>query len=99
MSRFGNFYAKAVTGIGINDWTSGFTGIRRKVIESLPLDEIKSEGYGFLIELKYRIKRKGFGVKEVPIIFIDRIAGSSKISRNIIFEAIFLVWRMRLTIK
>ena len=99
LSRFGNFYAKTATGVKINDFTSGFTGIRRKSIESLPLDEIKSEGYGFLIELKYRIKKKGFGVKEVPIIFVDRIAGKSKISRNIIFEAMVLVWKMRLTIR
>lgn len=96
ISRLGNLYAKIVTGMPINDNTSGFMCIRRNVLESIDIDDIKTEGYGFLIELKYKAVKKNFKVYEYPIVFVDRIAGKSKISRRIIFEAMVLVWLLRL---
>jgi dolichol-phosphate mannosyltransferase len=99
LSRLGNIYAELVTGLRINDCTSGFMGIRKEVIEKSHLDEIKSEGYGFLIECKYRAQKNGVKLKEIPIVFVDRVAGKSKISRKIIFEAIILVWKLYLGVR
>ncbi|MEW6557413.1 MAG: polyprenol monophosphomannose synthase [Elusimicrobiota bacterium] len=94
ISRCGNLYAKTILQFPVNDCTSGFMGFRREVLESINLDEIKSEGYGFLIEMKYRTYRHGYKIFEYPIIFVDRTQGKSKISKNIIWEAIFLVWKL-----
>lgn len=99
LSYWGNLYASLVTGISVKDCTSGFMCFRRNVLENINLDRIHSEGYGFLIELKYSVIKKGYGIKELPIVFCDRIAGKSKISQNIILEAIILVWELRLGIK
>lgn len=98
ISRFGNFYAKTILRYYINDSTSGFMGFNRKVLEKIKIDEVKSEGYGFLIEMKYRTYNLGFKIFEYPIIFADRMLGKSKISKNIIWEAIFLVWRLKFTV-
>ncbi|MFN3966706.1 MAG: polyprenol monophosphomannose synthase [Endomicrobiia bacterium] len=95
LSFFGNLYAKTITGLPINDSTSGFMGFKREVIKSLLQDNIKTEGYSFLIELKYRAYKKNFRICEIPIVFTDRIAGKSKISKKIIFEALLLVWKLR----
>jgi len=99
ISRMGNFYARVVTGLKISDLTSGFIGIKREVLNSLLVPRLKAEGYGFLIELKYRTVRSGFFIKEIPIIFTDRKAGRSKISRRIILEAFFLVWQLKFSQK
>ncbi|HAX62072.1 MAG TPA: dolichyl-phosphate beta-D-mannosyltransferase [Elusimicrobia bacterium] len=99
ISRCGNFYAKTILQYPVNDSTSGFMGFRRKVLENINLDEVKSEGYGFLIEMKYRTHKLGYKIYEYPIIFADRTQGVSKISKHIIWEAIFLVWKLKLKIK
>lgn len=95
ISKIGNFYAKTILGYPVNDSTSGFMGFRRQVLEKMELDKIKSEGYGFLIEMKYRAHKYGFKTFEYPIVFADRTLGKSKISKNIIFEAFFLVWKLK----
>ena len=99
ISRCGSLYARTILGFQVKDCTSGFMGFRRKVLEKIDLDDIKSEGYGFLIEMKYRTFKLGFRIYQNPIIFVDRTAGKSKISKNIIWEAIFLVWKLKFTIK
>jgi len=99
ISRGGNFYAKTILHFPVNDSTTGFMGFRRQVIEKIKLDEIKSEGYGFLIEMKYRTYKLGYKIFEYPIIFVDRTLGVSKISKNIIWEAIFLVWKLKFKIR
>lgn len=96
LSGMGNFYARTVTGIPAKDCTSGFMGMKMEFVEYFINENIHSEGYVFLIELKNIAFRKKFTIKEYPIIFIDRIAGKSKISKKIIFEALLLVWKLRL---
>lgn len=96
LSYFANVYARIVTGVPIYDLTGGFKCFRRRVLESINLDEISSDGYGFQIEMNYKAYRKRFKVKEIPIIFVERRSGSSKMNRRIIWEAFFLVWRLRL---
>ncbi|MFA5779115.1 MAG: polyprenol monophosphomannose synthase [Elusimicrobiota bacterium] len=99
ISRCGNFYAKTILHFPINDSTTGFMGFRRQVLEKIDLDEVKSEGYGFLIEMKYRTYKLGYKIFEYPIFFTDRTLGKSKISKNIIWEAIFLVWKLKFKIR
>jgi dolichol-phosphate mannosyltransferase len=96
LSLLANRYASMVTGMKLTDSTGGYNCYRRKVLETINLDKVKSNGYSFLIEMKYRAHRKGFKIEEIPIIFIDRQAGTSKISRWIILEALIIVWRLRL---
>ncbi len=96
LSFLANLYAQKVTGCPIKDLTSGFKVYKREVLEGINLDKIKSDGYGFQIEIDYYIWRKGFKVKEVPIIFVERRAGLSKMSRRIIYQAFFLVIRLGL---
>ena len=99
LSRCANLYTQAVTGLSVRDSTGGFNGYKREVLKSLALDEIYSSGYGFQIEMKYRIwqkaKDKNFKIKEIPIIFCDRKKGKSKLGKGIISEAFFLVWKLR----
>jgi dolichol-phosphate mannosyltransferase len=95
LSYFANVYTRFVTGLRISDCTSGFICFRRNVIEAISLDTIKSDGYSFQIEMKYRCIEKGFKAAEIPIIFIDRHSGTSKMSRKIVREAIFMVWKLR----
>lgn len=99
ISRCGNFYAKTILNFPVNDCTSGFMGFRRQALEKINFDEVKSEGYGFLIEMKYRTHKLGYKIFECPIFFADRAMGKSKISKNIIWEAIFLVWKLKMTLK
>lgn len=99
ISRCGNLYSKTVLNFTVNDCTSGFMGFRRQVLEKINLEEVKSEGYGFLIEMKYRTYKLGYKIFEYPIIFIDRTLGVSKISKHIIWEAIFLVWKLKFKIR
>ncbi len=95
LSAGGSFYARLILGIDVRDLTSGFKCFHRKVLESINLNEVKSSGYAFQIELTYRAILKGFKVLEVPIIFEDRRIGKSKMSRKIFLEAVFMVWRLR----
>lgn len=96
LSYFANVYTRFVTGLRISDCTSGFKCFRRDVIEAIKLDTMKSDGYSFQIEMKYRCIEKGFKVAEIPIIFIDRHSGTSKMSKKIVREAIIMVWKLRI---
>jgi len=95
LSYFANIYTRIITGIPVKDSTAGFVAIKRKVLESINLDEIKSDGYSFQIELKFRAYKKGFRIVELPIIFEDRTRGKSKMSKKIVREAVVMVWRLR----
>jgi len=95
LSYFANIYTRIITGIPVKDFTAGFVAIKRKVLESINLDEIKSDGYSFQIELKFRAYKKGFRIVELPIIFEDRTRGKSKMSKKIVREAVVMVWRLR----
>ena len=95
LSYFANAYTRAITGLTISDCTGGFKCFRRKVLETIDLNNIRSDGYSFQIEMNYRCVEKGFSVSEIPIIFIDRHAGASKMSKKIVREAVFMVWRLR----
>jgi dolichol-phosphate mannosyltransferase len=95
LSYFANVYARIVTGVPVMDLTAGFKCFRREVIESIDLGNIHSDGYGFQIEMNYWVYRKGFRVKEIPVIFVDRRSGISKMSKRIIWEAFWLVLRLR----
>jgi len=97
VSRFGSLYAQALLGLGVRDLTGGFKCYRRAVVEALPLDEIHSKGYAFQIETTYRALRLGFRVVEVPITFVDRVEGGSKMSNAIVAEAIWKVPALRLS--
>ncbi len=91
-----NIYARWVTGMPIKDSTGGFKCFRREVLEALPLDSIKSDGYSFQIEMNYHCWRRKYRIKEIPIMFVDRQVGISKMSRRIIWEAMWMVWALRL---
>ena len=96
LSYGANIYTRIVTGLELTDCTGGFKCFRREVLASIDLDSIKSDGYSFQIEMNYRCMEKGFRIGEVPIIFIDRHAGSSKMSKKIVREAVIMVWRLRI---
>jgi dolichol-phosphate mannosyltransferase len=96
ISYGGSLYARLVLGVPVRDLTGGFKCFRRPVLEAIPLDEVRSRGYAFQIELTYRAIRKGFRVREVPIRFTDRVVGGSKMSRAIVLEAIWKVPLLRL---
>jgi len=96
LSYFANIYTKIITGVPIFDLTSGFKGYRRKVLEAIDFSKIKSDGYGFQIEMKFYAYRNGFKIKEIPTIFIDRRSGHSKMSKKIIWEAFWVVWMLKL---
>lgn len=94
LSYFASIYVRVITGMPVKDPTSGFKCYRREVLEWLDLDRIKSNGYGFQIETDFYVWRGGFRVKEIPIIFVDRRRGSSKMNKKIVFEAVFGVWKL-----
>ena len=96
LSYCASVYTRIITGLTISDCTGGFKCFRRNVLESIRLDEIKSDGYSFQIEMNYRCVEKGFRVGEIPIIFIDRHAGMSKMSKKIVREAVVMVWKLKL---
>jgi dolichol-phosphate mannosyltransferase len=96
VSRGGCLYARAVLGVGVRDLTGGFKCFRRAVLESIELDSVRSRGYAFQVELTYRAIQRGFKVVEVPITFTERRVGSSKMSRAIVLEAIWMIPRLRL---
>ena len=95
LSYFANVYARRVTGLKLWDCTAGYRCYRRTVLEALDLDQVKSNGYSFQIEMSFRAAHKGFRLKEIPILFTDRAEGASKMSRSIVWEAVFMVWRLR----
>jgi dolichol-phosphate mannosyltransferase len=90
-----NLYARLVTGLPISDCTGGFKCFRRSVLEALPLEKIKSDGYSFQIEMNYHVWRRRYRIKEIPIVFVDRQVGISKMSHPIIWEAMWMVWALR----
>ena len=96
LSYFASVYTRCVTGLHLMDCTSGFKCFSRSAIEAIDLNKVKSDGYSFQIEMNYRCMEKGCRIVEVPIIFIDRHAGSSKMSKKIVREAIFMVWKLKL---
>jgi dolichol-phosphate mannosyltransferase len=95
ISRGGSFYARQILGFPIRDWTGGFNAWQAETLRKIGLDSIRSNGYSFQIELKYRASKLGFKGTEVPIIFEDRRVGQSKMSARIVFEALYRVWGMR----
>jgi dolichol-phosphate mannosyltransferase len=95
LSYFASAYTRWVTGLQLRDCTSGFKCFRRSTIEAIDLSRITSDGYSFQIEMNYRCMEKGFRISEIPIIFIDRHAGSSKMSGSIVREAVLMVWKLR----
>jgi len=96
LSYFANKYTRFITGMPVQDATGGFKCFRKKVLESINLDKIKSNGYAFQIEMTFKAWKKGFKVGEIPIIFVDRMKGRSKMSKKIVREAIFMVWKLRI---
>lgn len=95
LSYAANIYARAVTGLPLFDSTGGFKCFRRKVLEQIDLSGVKSNGYAFQIEMNFRIWKKGFRIVEIPIVFVDRTEGESKMSKRIVREAVWMVWRLR----
>jgi dolichol-phosphate mannosyltransferase len=96
LSRGGSLYARTVLGVKVRDVTAGFICYRRSALEALDLAAIRSNGYSFQIEMKYRALSAGLKVAEVPIVFVDRRVGQSKMSRKIFAEALTMVWKLRL---
>ena len=94
LSYCANWYARNLTRVPIKDITGGFKCFRRNVLEAIDLDSICSEGYSFQIEINFLTHNKGFNIKEIPIIFTDRTVGESKMNRQIMYEAVFIVWRL-----
>jgi dolichol-phosphate mannosyltransferase len=95
----GSFYARTILGVGVRDLTGGFKCFRRHVLESIDLDAVEAKGYAFQIEMTYRALRKGFRVQEVPIVFVDRTEGQSKMSKAIFLEAVVHVPVLRVTVR
>ena len=96
LSSFANFYTRSITGMPVHDATGGFKCFRREVLEAIDLDKVKSNGYAFQIEMSFKAWKKGFKLKEIPIIFVDRVKGKSKMSKKIVREAVTMVWKLRL---
>ncbi len=96
LSYCANIYARWITGLHIWDLTGGFKCFRRRVLEAIDLSRVRSNGYGFQIEMSVRAWRKGFTLKEIPIVFVDRTEGQSKMNRAIVREAVWMVPRLRL---
>lgn len=95
LSYFANVYARFVTGLPIFDSTAGYKCFRRTVLETIDLGDVRSNGYAFQIEMHFRVWRKGFRIVEIPIVFVDRTEGTSKMSKKIVREAVWMVWRLR----
>jgi len=96
ISVFGSWYARTITGMPVRDATGGFNCWHRRVLEAVSLDRVRSNGYAFQIELKYRAFRKGFSLHEIPILFTERDEGDSKMSKRIVREAVWRVWWLRI---
>jgi len=96
LSCFAAWYTRVITGMPIKDPTAGFKCWRTEVLKAIDLDQVKSGGYSFQIEMNFKAWKKGFRYCEIPIIFVERRVGTSKMSKHIVFEAIFMVWKLRL---
>jgi dolichol-phosphate mannosyltransferase len=96
LSFFASVYTRIITGMPIKDATGGFKCFRKKVLQAIDLDKVKSNGYSFQIEMTFKAYSKGFRIKEIPIIFSDRVKGKSKMSKKIVREAVTMVWKLRL---
>ncbi|MFM8771526.1 MAG: polyprenol monophosphomannose synthase [Candidatus Kapaibacterium sp.] len=96
LSWFANLYTRIITGMPIADATGGFKCFRAKVLRGIDLTKIRSNGYAFQIEMNYKAWRGGARINEIPIVFTDRVSGVSKMSKNIVYEAAFLVWKLKL---
>ncbi len=96
LSYFANLYTRVITGMPIKDATGGFKCFKRKVLESIDLNNIHSNGYSFQIEMNFRTWKKKFKITEIPIVFVERTKGISKMSKKIVYEAVFMVWKLRL---
>jgi len=95
LSRFANFYVRAITGLRVRDATAGYRCWRRETLRQLPLERLKSSGYSFQVEMAWETVRRGFRVAEVPIVFVERTQGCSKLNWPVILESIWLPWRLR----
>jgi dolichol-phosphate mannosyltransferase len=95
LSYSANLYARAVTGLPVWDATGGFKCFRRSVLESIDFSRVRSNGYAFQIEMSFRAWKRNFRIAEIPIVFVDRTEGTSKMSKAIVREAIWMVWRLR----
>ncbi len=96
LSYSANVYTRLITGLPLSDATGGFKCFRREVLQAIDLDRIRSNGYAFQIEMSYKAWKKGFRLVETPIVFLDRRSGASKMSKGIIYEAFFMLWKLRL---
>lgn len=96
LSYFANMYARVITGLPVADATAGYKGFRREVLQVIDLNRVESEGYAFQIEMSFRAWKKGFKLAEIPIVFVDRSLGESKMSKKIVREAVWKVWKLRL---
>lgn len=96
LSYLANYYTRFITGLPVHDATGGYKCFRREVLEAINLEKVKSNGYAFQIEMTFKAWKKGFRIKEISIIFVDRVKGNSKMSNKIVREAIFMVWKLRL---
>ncbi len=95
LSYFASIYTRVITGMPVMDATGGFKCFRRKVLESIDLDKIKANGYSFQIEMNFKTYKMNFRIKEIPIVFMDRVDGDSKMSKKIVREAVTMVWKLR----
>jgi dolichol-phosphate mannosyltransferase len=95
LSLFANMYTRVITGLHVRDATSGFKCFRKEVLQAIDLDAVKSNGYAFQIEMTFKVWKKGFKIKELSIVFTDRVKGTSKMSKKIVREAIVMVWKLR----
>ncbi|MFZ4590969.1 MAG: polyprenol monophosphomannose synthase [Ignavibacteria bacterium] len=96
LSYFANIYTRVVTGMKVHDTTAGFACYDVAKLSQIDLDKVKSNGYSFQIEMKFKYYKKKFKIKEIPILFIDRRAGHSKMSRKVVYEAFYIVWKLKL---
>jgi len=96
LSYSANVYTRLITGLPVRDATGGFKCFRRRALESVDLDRVGSDGYAFQIEMSYKCWRKGFKIVEIPITFVDLRAGVSKMNNKIVWEAAWMVWRLRI---
>ncbi|MBS4036025.1 MAG: polyprenol monophosphomannose synthase [Ignavibacterium sp.] len=96
LSFFASVYTRIITGMPVRDATGGFKCFRKKVLEGIDLNKVQSNGYSFQIEMTFKAYKKGFKIKEIPIVFMDRVKGTSKMSKKIVYEAVFMVWKLRL---
>jgi dolichol-phosphate mannosyltransferase len=96
LSYGANLYTRVITGLPVHDATGGFKCFRRRALESVRLDKVRSDGYAFQIEMSFKCWRRGMKIREIPILFVDRRAGTSKMNRRIVWEAVWMVWWLRL---